>query len=82
MESKSLLLCAQAPASRPYSEQGQFISHPLTLLPGREAGRSHPSGAEITSARGCTSTSPYVFLEWCIIKHRDNFTFTLHPTPL
>jgi hypothetical protein len=24
-----------------------------------------------------TSTLPYVFLAWCLIKHRDNFTFTL-----
>jgi hypothetical protein len=21
----------------------------------------------------------YVFIAWCLVKHRDNFTFTLHP---
>jgi hypothetical protein len=24
-----------------------------------------------------TSTPPYVFMAWCFVKHRDNFTFTL-----
>jgi hypothetical protein len=23
-----------------------------------------------------TSTPQYVFMEWCLVKHRDNFTFT------
>jgi hypothetical protein len=25
-----------------------------------------------------TSTPPYIFMVWCLVKHRDNFTFTLH----
>jgi len=24
-----------------------------------------------------TSTSPYVFIMWCLIKYRDNFPFTI-----
>jgi hypothetical protein len=26
--------------------------------------------------RSYTSTLPYVFIAWCLVKHRDNFTFT------
>jgi len=26
----------------------------------------------------CTSTYLYVFTAWCLIKHRDNFTFYLN----
>jgi len=25
--------------------------------------------------RGCASTSQYVFVAWCLVKHGDNFTF-------
>jgi len=25
-----------------------------------------------------TSTPQYVFMVWCLVKHRDNFTFTLY----
>jgi hypothetical protein len=24
----------------------------------------------------------YAFMVWCLVKHRDNFTFTLHSSPL
>jgi hypothetical protein len=43
--------------------------------PGREANHSPPSSAEVKNARNYTSTPPYVFMAWCSIKHRDNFTF-------
>jgi len=23
----------------------------------------------------CTSTPPYVFMAWCLVKHRNDFTF-------
>jgi len=26
--------------------------------------------------RGYTSTPQYAFMAWCLVKHRDNFTFT------
>jgi hypothetical protein len=46
--------------------------------PGREADRSHPSSAEVKNAwRYYTSTPQYVFMAWCLVKHRDNFTFTI-----
>jgi hypothetical protein len=25
-----------------------------------------------------TSTLPYIFMVWCLVKHRDNFTFTIY----
>jgi hypothetical protein len=44
--------------------------------PGREADRSPPSSDEVSSAWSYTSTPHYVFMAWCLVKHRDNFTFT------
>jgi hypothetical protein len=50
-----------------------------------EADHSSPSNAEVKNAWNYTSTPPYVFMVWCLIKHRmclhlvklrDNFTFT------
>jgi hypothetical protein len=33
-----------------------------------------PSIAEVKNAWSYTSTPQYVFMEWCLVKHRDNFT--------
>jgi hypothetical protein len=38
--------------------------------PGRESDRSPPSGAEGENAWSYTSTTPCVFMAWCLIKHR------------
>jgi hypothetical protein len=44
-------------------------------FPGGKADHSSPSSAEVKNAWSCTSTPPYVFMAWCLVKHRDNFTF-------
>jgi hypothetical protein len=44
---------------------------------GRQADHSPPSSAEVENVWSCTSTPPYVFRAWCLIKHSDNLTFTL-----
>jgi hypothetical protein len=42
---------------------------------GREADHSPPSSAEVK--RGALlPLLQYVFMAWCLVKHRDNFTFT------
>jgi len=41
----------------------------------READHSHLSSVEIKSVRSYTSTPQYVFMAWCLVKHRENFTF-------
>jgi hypothetical protein len=46
--------------------------------PGREADHSPPSSAEVKNAWSYTSTPQYVFVAWCLVKHRDNFTFYLY----
>jgi hypothetical protein len=43
----------------------------------READHSHPSSAEVKNAWSHIFTPQYVFMAWCLLKHRDNFTFTL-----
>jgi hypothetical protein len=44
----------------------------------REANHSLPSSAEVKNAWSYTSTPQYVFMAWCLVKHRDNFTFNLY----
>jgi hypothetical protein len=44
--------------------------------PGREADHSSASSAERSrNAWSYISTPQYVFMAWCLVKHRDNFTF-------
>jgi hypothetical protein len=57
----------------------QWVSRALSLgvkRPGREADHSPPSSAEVKNAWSYTSTPQYVFMVWCLVTHRDNFTFT------
>jgi hypothetical protein len=45
---------------------------------GREADHSPPSSAEVKNV--CRAIPPlpqYVFMAWCLVKHRYNFTFTV-----
>jgi len=44
---------------------------------GREADNSPSSGAEVKNMWIYTSTPHYVFMAWYLVKHRENFTFTL-----
>jgi len=37
---------------------------------GREAHHSPPCSAEIRNVLSYTSTLQYIFVEWCLIKHR------------
>jgi hypothetical protein len=45
--------------------------------PGREVDHSPPSNAEVKKVWSYTSTPQYVFMAWCLVKHREDFTFTL-----
>jgi hypothetical protein len=42
--------------------------------PGREADHKHPSNAEVKNVWSYTSTPQYVFVAWCLVKHKDYFT--------
>jgi len=44
--------------------------------PDREADHSHSSNSEVKNEWSYTSTPSYIFTAWCLVKHRDNFTFT------
>ena len=39
-----------------------------------------PSGGQIKNAWSYTSTPAYVFIEWCLMVHRDKFTSTTTPS--
>jgi hypothetical protein len=45
---------------------------------GDEADHSPPSSAVVKNEWSYTSTPQYVFMAWCLVKHRDNFTFYLY----
>jgi hypothetical protein len=48
-----------------------------SFFTGHEADHSSPSVAKVKNVWSCTSTLPYGFTVWCIIKYRANFTFTV-----
>jgi hypothetical protein len=56
----------------------QWVPEALSLgvkRPGREADHSPPYSAEVKNAWSYTSTPQYVFIAWCLVQHRDSFTF-------
>jgi len=40
-----------------------------------------PSSTKVKNVWSCTFTPQYVFVVWCLGKHRDNFTFTFYYRP-
>jgi hypothetical protein len=59
----------------------QWVPGALSLgvkWPGREAGHSPPSSAEVKNAWSYTSTPQYAFMTWCLVKHMANFTYTFY----
>jgi len=67
-----LFATASRPALRPTQLPIQWV--PKVKLPAREANNSPPSRAEVKNEWNYTSTPQYVFMAWCLIKYRDNFT--------
>jgi hypothetical protein len=66
------------PASYPMGFRGPSLE---VNRPGREAYHSPPSSAEVKECVELYLHSQYVFLAWCLVKHRENFIFfTLHFT--
>jgi hypothetical protein len=61
------------PASYPMGTTGSF---PGGKAARHEADHSPPSSAKVKNAWSYTSTPQYVLMAWCLVKHRDNFTFT------
>jgi hypothetical protein len=74
-----LFATASRTALGPTQPPIQWIPGTLSLgvkRQGREADHSLPSSAEVKNAWSYTFTPQYVFMAWCLVKHRDNFTFT------
>jgi hypothetical protein len=72
-----LFTTASRTALGPTQPPIQWVPGALSLgvkRPGHEADHSPPSSAEVKDEWSCTSTLLYVFMAWCLIKHRDNFT--------
>jgi hypothetical protein len=78
---QGIFLCTTVPrtALGPNQPPIQWVPWALSLgvrRPRREADHSPPSSVEFNTAWNYTSTPQYVFMTWCLVKHRDNFTFT------
>jgi hypothetical protein len=58
---------------------GTWGSFPGGKVAGHEADHSPPSSAEVKNEWNYTSIPQYVFMAWCLLKHRGNFTFTVIP---
>jgi hypothetical protein len=59
----------------------QWVSGTLSVgvkRPGREADHSPSCSAIVKNTWSYISTPQYVFMEWFLVKHRDNFTFTFY----
>jgi hypothetical protein len=69
-------------SSGPTQPPIQWVPGALSLevkRQGHEADHSPPFSAEVKNACSYTSTSQYIFVAWCLVKHRDNCTFILPP---
>jgi hypothetical protein len=75
-----LFTAASRTALGPTQTPIEWVRGALSLCvkrPGRETDHSPPSSAEVKNAWSYTSTPQYVFMAWCLVKHRNNFTFYL-----
>jgi len=50
--------------------------------PVREIDHSRPSSAEVKNAWSYYTSPPYVFIAWCLVKHKENFAFSLQDLEL
>jgi hypothetical protein len=64
--------CSETPSLISNKYQDSF---PGVMRLGREA--DHSPFTDVENAWSYTSTPQYVFMAWCLVKHKDNFTFTL-----
>jgi len=64
----------QNPDQLPIQRLPRALS-PQVKRTGREVEHSPQSSVDVKNAYSCTSTPPYALILWCLIKHRDNFTF-------
>jgi hypothetical protein len=72
--SEAVLLFASA--ARPTSEPNLTF---CTVDTGREAVHSSLSNAEDKNACSYTSILPYVFMVWCLVKHRNILSWLFLP---
>jgi hypothetical protein len=81
----SRIFCSQTssrPALGPTQPPIQGVPRALSSgvkRPWREFDHSLPTSAEVKKIWIYTTTPQYIFMGWCLIKHRENFTLPLTP---
>jgi hypothetical protein len=75
-QGKGLFLLVPRPVLWPIQLVRRGGLSPGVKLPGREADHSPPSSTKVKNVWRRTSTLQYIFMAWCLAKHRDNFAFT------
>jgi hypothetical protein len=73
-----LFTTASRTALVPIEPPIQWVPEALSLgvkRSAREADHSPPSNAEVQECVALYLLPQYVFMAWCLVKHRDNFTF-------
>jgi hypothetical protein len=76
-----LLAAASRPAVGPIELPTQIVRgilSPGAKRPGHEADHSPLYSADVKNTWSDTSSPPYGFTSWCLVKYRDNFTFTFY----
>jgi len=51
-------------------------SFPRVKAAGRDSDHPTPTSAKVKNIWSYDSTPPYVFMEWCLVKHWDNLAFS------
>jgi hypothetical protein len=75
-----LFTTASRTALGPTQPPTQWVPRAISLgveWQGRETDHSPQCTNKVKNVRSYTSTPQYAFMAWCLVKHRDNFNFTL-----
>jgi hypothetical protein len=76
-EAQSFLFSPSRPALGLTQSPSQCETRPLSPGVKRSGREDDPTSYEVNKAWNYTSTPTFVFIGWCFIKYRDNFTINL-----
>jgi len=72
-----LIMTGAGISSLRHRVQAGFQAHPASYLLRTGSEDPHPPSDGVKNVWNYTSTSPYIFMAWCWVKHRGKFSFYL-----